>query len=462
VRIAVTGAAGYLASVLIPRLDARPEVASILALDVRPPGPAVATRSKVRFERADVRSADFARLFGEVDAVLHLAFVVTPIADAREVFDVNVLGSERVFEGAARAGVRQIVYASSIAAYGAFADRALPLTEESPLRDQSDLYYMHTKFLVEERLDRFEREHPEVAVARLRPGAFVGPNCANALGALLRAPVVFGLAGGPPIQFSWDEDVADAFVLALVRGARGAFIVTADEPITLADAARVMKRPYVAVPRWLVRALVGAAAAAGGGRGRLYREWLEGVRAPVLGTSAKIRRELGYSPRCPTSADAIRRLAEAAPAGIPNPGVALYFGILTGLTRIGGGRLAAFGDELHELRGVEATVDFVLSGEGGSTWNVQISEGRARFAPGRAAAATSTLSLETSTFVHLLSGELAPSTAFMTGKVRVSGEGHARFILGILITAFRSLPRREGLSGFFGRSFAAAVLRAAS
>src|SRR5262245_20271967 len=123
-KIAVTGASGYLASVLIPKLHALPGVEAILALDVRPPGPALASLAKLRFEASDVRTADHARLFGPqgpvgpVDAVVHLAFIVVPIPALGAIYDINVAGSERVFEGVAAAGVKQVVYASSIAAYG--------------------------------------------------------------------------------------------------------------------------------------------------------------------------------------------------------------------------------------------------------------------------------------------------------------------------------------------------------
>src|SRR3954454_17042665 len=122
-KIAVTGASGSLASVLIRKLHALPHVTDILALDVRPPGPALASLAKVRFERSDVRTADHARLFsaegpvGQIDALVHLAFIVAPIGDLAAIYDVSVAGSERVFEAAAAAGVKQIVYASSIAAH---------------------------------------------------------------------------------------------------------------------------------------------------------------------------------------------------------------------------------------------------------------------------------------------------------------------------------------------------------
>ena len=67
---------------------------------------------------ADVRDGDLvADLLRGSDALVHLAFIVTPHLP-REVFEaINIEGSKNVFRAAAAAGVRRIVYCSSLAAY---------------------------------------------------------------------------------------------------------------------------------------------------------------------------------------------------------------------------------------------------------------------------------------------------------------------------------------------------------
>jgi len=67
-----------------------------------------------------VRHEDFRGLFQGVDVVYHLAFMVEPpkTLSMREIDEINIEGSRRVFEGAMAGGVRKIIYASSVMAYG--------------------------------------------------------------------------------------------------------------------------------------------------------------------------------------------------------------------------------------------------------------------------------------------------------------------------------------------------------
>src|SRR6185503_11382613 len=118
------------------------------------------------------------------------------------------------------AGVRRILYASSVAAYGVVPGLPVPVTEETPRTRQPDFWYACAKFDVEEGLDALEREHRDLAVARLRPAILIGRRMEHRLGALMRRGL-FPEAAGMPVV--WDEDVADAFLLALKSGARGAF-----------------------------------------------------------------------------------------------------------------------------------------------------------------------------------------------------------------------------------------------
>lgn len=73
-----------------------------------------------------------------VDYVFHqAAFVSVPksILDPQECYEVNVAGTFNVLEAARKAGVRQVVLASSAAVYGD--SQELPLGEETPLRTLS-------------------------------------------------------------------------------------------------------------------------------------------------------------------------------------------------------------------------------------------------------------------------------------------------------------------------------------
>ena len=142
-RVAVTGAGGYLGRALVERLAADTRVESVVAIDLRPPPES----GKVRPARRDIRDPGIASDLEGADAVVHLAAVVLGRgAGARS---VNIEGSLNVFDAAKRQGVGTVVHASSAAAYGSTPENDVPLTEASPLRPEPAFYYPRTKIAVE-------------------------------------------------------------------------------------------------------------------------------------------------------------------------------------------------------------------------------------------------------------------------------------------------------------------------
>jgi nucleoside-diphosphate-sugar epimerase len=96
VRVLVSGASGFIGSTLVPLLAAQGH-------DVRAP-----SRAQLGDEEA----------FRSCQAVVHLANVAHVAASERLLHEVNVEGSRRVAQLAAAAGVRRLVYLSSIKAMG--------------------------------------------------------------------------------------------------------------------------------------------------------------------------------------------------------------------------------------------------------------------------------------------------------------------------------------------------------
>ena len=90
------------------------------------------------------------------DAVVHLAAIASPMRHiGPEVMRVNVLGTCNVFEAAARAGVRRIVQASSINAFGCFFSLVdLPQMQYFPVDEEHPIFttdpYSFSKEVIEE------------------------------------------------------------------------------------------------------------------------------------------------------------------------------------------------------------------------------------------------------------------------------------------------------------------------
>jgi uronate dehydrogenase len=131
-RILLTGAAGYLGSVLRPAL--REIAPSVRLTDVVPlKEKTVYGEEYVHADLADV--AQMHSVMRDVDAVVHLGGVSVE-APWQPILQANIIGTYNVFEAARQAGVRRVVYASSHHAIG-FYRRERKVGPDEPVRPDS-------------------------------------------------------------------------------------------------------------------------------------------------------------------------------------------------------------------------------------------------------------------------------------------------------------------------------------
>src|SRR5215813_9498740 len=113
--IVVTGGAGQLGTLVLRRLLANRKVKRVVSLDRRPP---MFPLGRLVHVDADIRDPDIGRHFEGADAVIHLAFVITDLLPRSQYDAINIGGSKNVIRAAIAAGVKTVVYTSSIAAFG--------------------------------------------------------------------------------------------------------------------------------------------------------------------------------------------------------------------------------------------------------------------------------------------------------------------------------------------------------
>jgi putative sterol carrier protein len=71
--------------------------------------------------------------------------------------------------------------------------------------------------------------------------------------------------------------------------------------------------------------------------------------------------------------------------------------------------------------GWETTIQFDISGENGGSWVMTIRDGKCEVKPGKVDVPKATLSTDSATFVGVQTGTVNPMQAFMTGKIKASG-----------------------------------------
>jgi UDP-glucose 4-epimerase len=225
VKLAVTGASGYIGKRLVQALCDDDRVDCVLGFDIVP---SPISHPKLVFDSIDVRDPALEARFNGIDAVVHLAFVMDPIKDVAEMRDVNVNGSQNVFMCAGKAGVRKVVYTSSATVYGAHPDNDRPLTEQSPLRANLDFSYAAHKLEVEYVVKEFLEEFTDVSMTILRPAIVFGPNVNNAWAHMLELPVLFTIQShAARLQFVHEDDVARALHKVAIEDCPGVFNLAA-------------------------------------------------------------------------------------------------------------------------------------------------------------------------------------------------------------------------------------------
>ena len=330
--VAVTGPTGEIGKPLMSELERRPQVKEVVGMARRPFDPAAEGWGKVSYRRGDIldRGA-LAALFDGADVAVHLAFAI--FGDREETRKVNLEGTRNVFEVAIKAGVKRLVYASSVAAYGFHPDNPQPLTEEVPPRGSESFYYSAQKAELEGLLDELLIGSGVEAYV-FRPCIVAGPRATMLIEQTVdavrvgdplpllrkgieRVPLVKPVLPDPgtPIQLVHHDDVARAMAAAICGdGPPGVYNLAGAGEVRMRDIARALGWRWVPVPRPAVDAGTALARRLSFASPKL--EWAIAAETPVLMDSAKAEDELGWAPRHDAQATLEKTAAAARAKGM--------------------------------------------------------------------------------------------------------------------------------------------------
>jgi nucleoside-diphosphate-sugar epimerase len=316
IRVAVFGATGNVGSSLVRLLGDDDRIGEIRAIARRRPDGLELPR--VTWTAAKMADDDLEPLVRNADVVVHLAWAIQPSHDITDLRRTNLIGTGRLLDAIASAGVRNLIYASSIGAYSA-APRDRPVDETWPTRGVPASFYSRHKATVERMLDRYQNEHAEIRVVRMRPALTFKSSAGAEIRRLFMGPLFPGFVArrgiapfvpnveGLAFQCVHADDVADAYRLAILREVRGSFNVAAEPVLTMEDVAEELGTRTVRVPEQLLRT---AAAVTW----RLHLQptspgWVDLALAAPLMSTDRARTELGWMPRR-SAHDALAELME--------------------------------------------------------------------------------------------------------------------------------------------------------
>jgi nucleoside-diphosphate-sugar epimerase len=318
-RVVVTGATGNVGTSVVQCLAGAAEVEAIVGIARRAPA---WEAPKTTFVTADVSRDDLRPHLAGADVVVHLAWLFQPTHQPMVTWESNVGGSLRVFEAAVAAGAGALVHASSVGAYSPAPGRFVD--ETWPTHGMPTAAYGREKAYLERALDALEARYPALRVVRMRPAFIFKPESATEQRRLFAGPFVPNWLGRPGVlpflplpaglrfQTVHTEDVAEAYRLAVVGGARGAFNLASAPEIDAATLGELFGTRTVTLPRPLVRAAVAAAwhARLVPADPKLLDLFLQ---LPLLDTT-RAKTELGWMPQH-SSQDALRDLLDGLVKG---------------------------------------------------------------------------------------------------------------------------------------------------
>ncbi len=179
--IFITGAAGYVGTMLVRQFAARGDVVRVIGLDKEPVPELIKDEPKLLYLEMNTAD-DWEQAVDEhaPEIIIHSAWQIREIYGDRPLsWKWNIEGSDKVFDYAfAHPNVKRLIHFSTVASYGAFPENEMDhlYTEDEPFR-KSEYLYAEEKRITEEHLHEKWKaaKNTGLSVSIVRPAAITGP-----------------------------------------------------------------------------------------------------------------------------------------------------------------------------------------------------------------------------------------------------------------------------------------------
>lgn len=323
--VLITGAAGYVGTMLVERFAKRSDVARVIGLDKEPLPDLIKDEPKLTYIQTNTADdwEEHVRALAP-DIVIHTAWQIREIYGNRPLsWKWNIEGSDKVFEFAYEgSSVKRLIHFSTVASYGAFPDNTIEhrFTEEEPFR-KTDYLYAEEKRITEEHLEKLFAEAKEagkaVPTAVVRPAAITGPRgrfmrirfgLQAALAGQLKDSFVYRLISVltrfVPVtprwvrQFIHEDDVVNLVELLALSEPKGTYevfnICPPGEVVRGKDMAAAVGKKTIMIQPWMARLPFAFLWHATRGKVPTAKGSWKGYSYPIAVDGSKLTRVYGY------------------------------------------------------------------------------------------------------------------------------------------------------------------------
>jgi len=320
----VTGASGFLGGRVAERLASEGPVRAMTRLLSR-----ARPVANVEWIRCDLgNEKELRAALDGIETVFHCAALAGPPGSLQEYEEANVNGTVRLARLAAEAGVKTLVYVSSLAVYGIPKGRSPEVDETAPYDERAAErgFYTQSKLAAEKALLEYAAAHTSPRIVVLRPGSIYGPGVALPTGNLqlpssIKRPIIAG-SRAVPTALVYIDNVIDAMLAAAHSDVHsGSVYDVVDSDVNQGEVGRILGEvsqgyirplfvPYVVVWSMMLGVdLISLIRRRELGTAR-YR--LQRTLANMRFKCTAARNELKWTPRV-SVADALARTVESSP-----------------------------------------------------------------------------------------------------------------------------------------------------